>query len=470
MTETARHGTVAELVDGGRNRRDILDEFGVDQERSAAAAILDGLEHIGLVEMRQSAIEWAGPESPVLLRRLVALRDGPARALVGLPKDEDCPVTVYAVPDGSDGLPRYLQAWGGAAGTGFSRRAAAASCLFEVAERCSQMRAGDEVVTVASADELGDEAVHPEVLLLAERPDPDCGMLDPRAAIAWVAGRCVGTDRKRWLAADYCYRAAARAPSDWTCKADSSGCASGTSVDDVVVRGFLELVERDAVAIWWFNRLRRPSVLPEIADLDAIRAIAAWQHRRGRRCHLLDLTSDLGIPVVAAVSCDVSGRGIAVGFGAHFDPKVAAIKASLEMAQFQAMIELSLRFRGLIGGEPSAATKAALAWFEDVGVADDAYLLPDAAAVPAPPCPDPPTIAEALQHCLAVAERHRLELIHLDLTRSWIGVPVGRVVVPGLRSFAPRFGPGRLFDVPVALGWRSSPSAPSDLNPRRLVF
>jgi len=39
------------------------------------------------------------------------------------------------------------------------------------------------------------------------------------------------------------------------------------------------------------------------------------------------------------------------------------------------------------------------------------------------------------------------------------------VIVPGLRHFYRRFGPGRLYDVPVKLGWRDRPIAESELNP-----
>jgi len=56
-------------------------------------------------------------------------------------------------------------------------------------------------------------------------------------------------------------------------------------------------------------------------------------------------------------------------------------------------------------------------------------------------------------------------VIVLDLTRTEIGFPVVRVVVPGLRSFAARFGPGRLYDVPVQLGWLGSALAEKKMNP-----
>ena len=42
--------------------------------------------------------------------------------------------------------------------------------------------------------------------------------------------------------------------------ADSNGCAAGNTLEEAIVQGFLELVERDAYAIWWYNRARRPAV------------------------------------------------------------------------------------------------------------------------------------------------------------------------------------------------------------------
>ena len=60
---------------------------------------------------------------------------------------------------------------------------------------------------------------------------------------------------------------------------------------------------------------------------------------------------------------------------------------------------------------------------------------------------------------------HRMEFLVANLTRSGIDVPVVRVMVPGLRSAQPRFGPGRLYDVPLALGWLDRRLSESELNP-----
>ena len=58
-----------------------------------------------------------------------------------------------------------------------------------------------------------------------------------------------------------------------------------------------------------------------------------------------------------------------------------------------------------------------------------------------------------------------MELLVLDQTRPDIGMPVVRVVVPGLRHFWQRFAPGRLYDVPVEMGRCDSPLAEDELNP-----
>jgi ribosomal protein S12 methylthiotransferase accessory factor len=39
------------------------------------------------------------------------------------------------------------------------------------------------------------------------------------------------------------------------------------------------------------------------------------------------------------------------------------------------------------------------------------------------------------------------------------------VIVPGMRHFYRRFAPGRLYDVPVKLGWRDRATPESELNP-----
>jgi ribosomal protein S12 methylthiotransferase accessory factor len=72
---------------------------------------------------------------------------------------------------------------------------------------------------------------------------------------------------------------------------------------------------------------------------------------------------------------------------------------------------------------------------------------------------------EQVMACVDAVRRARLDLLVLDQTRPDIGVPVARVIVPGMRHFYRRFAQGRLYDIPVKLGWLDRPTPESELNP-----
>ena len=72
---------------------------------------------------------------------------------------------------------------------------------------------------------------------------------------------------------------------------------------------------------------------------------------------------------------------------------------------------------------------------------------------------------EQILACVKLVKRHGFDFLVLDQTRPDIQVPTVRVIVPGLRHFYRRFGPGRLYDVPVKLGLRDGPLPEADVNP-----
>ena len=66
---------------------------------------------------------------------------------------------------------------------------------------------------------------------------------------------------------------------------------------------------------------------------------------------------------------------------------------------------------------------------------------------------------------MRTVEKAGLDFLVLNQTRPDIEVPVVRVIVPGIRHFYRRFAPGRLYDVPVQLGWLKKPVKEGQLNP-----
>ena len=69
-----------------------------------------------------------------------------------------------------------------------------------------------------------------------------------------------------------------------------------------------------------------------------------------------------------------------------------------------------------------------------------------------------------VERCRALVEAKGMEFLVLDQTRPDVGMPVVRVIVPGMRHFWERFAPGRMYDVPVNMGYRTRPLAESELN------
>jgi len=63
-----------------------------------------------------------------------------------------------------------------------------------------------------------------------------------------------------------------------------------------------------------------------------------------------------------------------------------------------------------------------------------------------------------------------MEMIVHSQTRPDLELEVAKVLVPGMRHFWHRLGPGRLYDVPARLGWVDAPIAEGALNRHSVFF
>jgi ribosomal protein S12 methylthiotransferase accessory factor len=357
---------------------------------------------------------------------------------------------------------------GGSFGKGSTAEQAEASALMEAIERYSGIFQGDEIrLTRRFADFLEGDAILPnDVQLFSETqfqnrhapredgshpvPDP----LDPTAKIEWSPVWSLRDQRFRYLPTGllyFFYR-------DF--HTDSNGCAAGNTLQEAMVQGFLELVERDAYAIWWYNRLQRPQVdLGEFDDF-YIRDVKNQFADAGRKLWVLDVTSDLGVPAyVAIMHWMKDGReNIEFGSGAHFDRRIALLRSLTELSQF-----LSI---GLMGG--GSGEKSSLDGVSPLRLENYPFLHPTGRPPATPQLGiDVPldSAREQVEACVEIARRAGHDFLVLDQTRPDVEVPVARVIVPGLRHFYQRFGPGRLYDVPVKLGWLDRPLPESELTP-----
>ncbi|WP_369389898.1 TOMM precursor leader peptide-binding protein [Streptomyces sp. CG1] len=369
-------------------------------------------------------------------------------------------------------------------GKGITPLEAEVGALCEAVERYSATRQGDEPVVVDTLTGLGESALHPNACqLYADRqfaqrerwnrsaaafqqvPPP----FDPHAPTEWTPVWSVTAGTHRLLPTSMLYfgPAPGRRPSvPW---ADSNGNAAGSSLEDATLQGFLEVVERDAVALWWYNRTRQPAVDLDAFDEPWLAGVRAAYSRLGRDLWVLDLTADFGIPVMAAVSCrnrdDGTPGRISFGFGAHFDSRTALRRAVTEMAQLLPPPDTEMEADGdFVSLHPELAS-----WWSKATTGNQPYLVPDPAESPRTPASYVCKARVDLHSDLTVAQElvkdRGMELLVLDQTRPDVRLPVVKVIVPGMRHFWARFAPGRLYDVPVALGHVTRATRYDDLNP-----
>ncbi len=346
-------------------------------------------------------------------------------------------------------------------GAGRTDAEAQASCLGEAMERYSLQFHGDEPRTNASYREIAKDALDPLALLQFSAAqyrrrkslnrrwagmDRVPELFDPNQPVEWTAVQSLTTGKKRFVPTAYCYLGYG----ERFCDADTNGCAAGSVWQEAVLHGLLELVERDAVGLWWYTRARRPAFAWETLGSSRVRSLIDLIRERGRIVHLLDVTTDLAIPSFAAVSSRLDGSAMLAGTGAGLDPESAIWNAVAELTKI-------LLYREVARSKRTASVPPTRS-----------FLLPSRA--PRKTLQDyrgiaAPDLKSALQACIDRLTARGFEIYTLNATRPEIGFPVARVIVPGLRHWRPRFAAGRLYDAPAAMSWGPRKLKESELNP-----
>ncbi|MGB9391580.1 MAG: TOMM precursor leader peptide-binding protein, partial [Xanthobacteraceae bacterium] len=364
---------------------------------------------------------------------------------------------------------------GGSFGKGSTAEQGEASALMEAIERYCGIFQGDEIrVARRFADFPAGEAIPPnDVLLFSDKQyrgelqstmgqdvTPTPPPFDPSAKIEWSPVWSLRDERFKYLPTSLLYFFHAGGSAAGYIHADSNGCAAGNTIEEAIVQGFLELVERDSYAIWWYNRLERPELDLGQFDDPYVRDLKNQLADTGRRLWVLDITSDLGVPSFVALShAKQDGHDfVEYGSGSHFNARVALLRALTEVNQF-----LSIGLMGARNAAPSSHEGITPFYLRD-----HPYLTPNGHA-PVGPGRDSNfgrlDKREQVMACVNLVKRQGLDFLVLDQTRPDIEVPVVRVIVPGLRHFYRRFAPGRLYDVPIKLGLRDRPLSENELNP-----
>ncbi|MFN3972992.1 MAG: YcaO-like family protein [Gemmobacter sp.] len=322
-------------------------------------------------------------------------------------------------------------------------RTCAVGELVEIASCCAW---GDEVVLTARSSELQGISFGP-VELCGFSSDQTANRdfwntrlagldwvpkaADPADPIDWMRAECLFTRQVIFVPAD-CVLIGRRAPGDVAAcaVADTNGCAAGRTLEDACLRALFELIERDATGRWWYGQRHAPVLDQSALSIDT--AIMENLLRRDRHLLLLNLTSDLGVPTVAALAMNATGGDVGAGFATRANLQAAVRAAVTELMQMELRVAAAQ-----LSQSPDTDLKK---WFQEVWFEG---LVP----FKDNPRDETPMYSDFdfdLEACIERLGSAGCRIAIMHFTRPEFAVPVVRAISPDLCHWRPRLGRTRL--------------------------
>lgn len=421
--------------------------------------------------------------------RCVSYKTGIIRAVLEQSLQQDDPLVFSfgtIMPDTSCYSPhRCSERMGGA---GLTRDEALAATIGEALERyCSNFYNREEFI-VSSYEGLSHKAVAPrDFILFSEQQYAEAAFpFQPftetsRVAWTWSDSLVHGTPTLvpacfAYLPYTFLKGEAIIGPSI------STGLACASTLEEAILSGIYECIERDAFTIMWLNRLAMPVVDITDADVPAGRLFRekfALSHIKYCVC---DITSDLGIPTfyTLAIGDSTLGRLVCVGSASRLEAQMAIQKTLVETAQARPYLRYVLRKKGdWQCGDAFSNVQS----FDDHArlYSSMPELIPKVQFVEQPPTRflgrlpnrSTETITGDIEICVSALASKGFDVLVVDLTTrdvAAMGFRVVRVLIPGLQPLHGdhrfRFlGGKRLYQVPRTLGYTEQDTTEQQLWP-----
>lgn len=351
-------------------------------------------------------------------------------------------------------------------GKGITSAQAEVSALCESFERYGAHCQDSDIYLLTSFNKLQGKAIHPDILIgltekqkvsleeidyPAKRASHGSLEFDPTREIHWHP--CWSLTSEQTIYVPMCY-ALAGAPEDIKyCAWNSNGCAAGNTQEEAILQGFLEVVERDAIATWWYNKIQLAEVsldlLSESQNQQIMQTLGLqWEY------WVLDATHDFEIPVFSALARHKNTGTIMFGFGCHLSPEIAIERAITELCQLISVSdqhcapfdfdEISEEKHLYPNSGLAIRTKSDFVQIEHQDIRDDIY------------------------YCIEKARSLDLDTLVIPYQRPELPVQTVKVVIPGTVHIWPQFALTRLYRTPVKKGWLKQALTEKELNKHML--
>ncbi len=224
-------------------------------------------------------------------------------------------------------------------GKGITRDHAKASAMMEGFERYSAEKQADDETVIATLDEIAKKGnyINPKSLNLGqdlEKKDLTDFNLE------WNLAHDIISDEDYYVPSNAVYHP--YSPDDsinGLFKSNTNGLASGNVLDEAILHGMFEVIERDAWSIFELTHKNYAQINLDSIESDIVNDTIDKFESQGIKIKLMDFTADINIPTIAASADDTVSKDaglLTLGMGTHLDPEVAILRALTEVAQSRA--------------------------------------------------------------------------------------------------------------------------------------
>jgi ribosomal protein S12 methylthiotransferase accessory factor len=224
-------------------------------------------------------------------------------------------------------------------GKGITREHAKASAMMEGFERYSAEKQDCDEVVIATLDEIGSfgKYIDPVSLNLPKMYEK-ANIND--MPLEWTLSRDLISNEDYYIPTNAIYHPYLHDNDvESLFKSNTNGLASGNILEEAILHGMLEVIERDAWSIFELTHKNYAQIDLKSIESETVNDIVERFESNGIKIKLMDFTADVKIPTIAASADDTVTKDaglLTLGMGTHLDPEVAILRALTEVAQSRA--------------------------------------------------------------------------------------------------------------------------------------
>lgn len=301
-------------------------------------------------------------------------------------------------------------------GKGATPSQAEASCLMELAERYSlfDFMKGDFLFD--SYQNIKAKAISFQSIMMSVHDESDPKIAErvfSSIPFSWVLAYSLTEEREILVPIDWFYAIN-----------EYNGSAAGNSLEEAIIQGICEVVERHVSAMISHEKSVTPSIDVQSARNTVVRALVGKFLRNGIRLFVKDFSLDMGIPSVGLLAYDPKTfphrSEIVFTAGTQTVPEKAVIRCLTEAAQLAGDFDTDGKY--VASGLPKPSDPADVQYMTSTEKVVDILELSDISHM---------NIRNEIENCVLALSKKDLEVLVVDLTNPLLQVPAVYVIIPG---------------------------------------